>query len=470
MATNGTSSKPMDYLGPDGAKKKRTRMPKRIMRRTNETPLEYLKVMEDIYKDLHDNLKSPAKTYDPKAAAAAVLYKAKMTELVDKEYLRSGSKMDIMTNSLLGTITRAVNGQAIMVIRAARWISYQQDHIDPQFTSNVADPIISLLFGCLGPSPHQVAADLVMQWQRYHEIAHTFGWRYLSILAFSDTFREYALKAAEQKWVEWLNYADDARLSIEVLGSFYCPAWRDILRRGLGGIDMKLFTEDEEMVEYNGHHHLWGFTIENDKVMKAEKIVTYEVIEKAIIRTGLKGALGPDPRDLVKEENAKRCVVCGQAICDCPSHVWAPCLVEIVNVGARGFGVRALQNIQAKQCIGEYIGEIVNAGQALYTPDSYMLRGHLGSKNRPKEANYYVTSNKKGNWTRFVNHACYEFSNCSIDHHEYRGKMYAVYVSRKNIAMYEELTVDYGPGYWGSSLFPCLCGANRHYTDKNTYK
>jgi hypothetical protein len=117
MATNGTSSKPMDYLGPDGAKKKRTRMPKRIMRRTNETPLEYLKVMEDIYKDLHDNLKSPAKTYDPKAAAAAVLYKAKMTELVDKEYLRSGSKMDIMTNSLLGTITRAVNGQAIMVIR-----------------------------------------------------------------------------------------------------------------------------------------------------------------------------------------------------------------------------------------------------------------------------------------------------------------------------------------------------------------
>ncbi|KAH8148948.1 uncharacterized protein LAJ45_06922 [Morchella importuna] len=343
MAANGTSSKLIDKLGPDGAEKKRTRMPKRIMRRTNETPLEYLKVMEDIYKNLHDNLKLPAKTYDQEAAAAAVSYKAKMSELVDKEYLRPGSKMDTMTNSLLGTITRTVNGQAIMVIRAARWISYQQDHIDPQFTSNVADPIISLLFSCLGPSPHQVAADLVVQWQRYHEIAHTFGWRYLTVLAFSNRFREYALKAEEQKWVEWLNYADDARLSIEVLGSFYCPAWRDVLRRGLGGIDMKRFTEDEEMVEYNGHHHLWGFTIENDKVMKAEKIVTYEVIEKAIIRTGLKGAPGPDPRDLVKEENAKRCVVCGQAICDCPSHVWAPCLVEIVDVGTRGFGVRALQ-------------------------------------------------------------------------------------------------------------------------------
>lgn len=371
MATNGTSSKPTGNIGPDWAKKKRTRMPKRAMKRTNETPLEYLKVMEDIYKNLHDNLKLPAKTYDQEAAAAAVAYKAKMTELVDKEYLTPGSKMDTMTNSLLGTIARTVNGQVIMVIRklavhsslvwslqlpkyivtdqsltqpgAARWISYQQDHIDPQFTSNVADPIISLLFSCLGPSPHQVAADLVMQWQRYHEIAHTFGWRYLSVLAFSNRFREYALKAEEQKWVEWLNYADDARLSIEVLGSFYCPAWRDILKRGLGGIDMKRFTEDEEMVEYNGHHHLWGFTIENDKVMKAEKIVTYEVIEKAIIRTGLKGALGLDPRDLVKEENTKRCVVCGQAICDCPLHVWAPCLVEIVNVGARGFGVRALQ-------------------------------------------------------------------------------------------------------------------------------
>lgn len=117
MAANGTSSKLIDKLGPDGAEKKRTRMPKRIMRRTNETPLEYLKVMEDIYKNLHDNLKLPAKTYDQEAAAAAVSYKAKMSELVDKEYLRPGSKMDTMTNSLLGTITRTVNGQAIMVIR-----------------------------------------------------------------------------------------------------------------------------------------------------------------------------------------------------------------------------------------------------------------------------------------------------------------------------------------------------------------
>ena len=65
-----------------------------------------------------------------------------------------------------------------------------------------------------------------------------------------------------------------------------------------------------------------------------------------------------------------------------------------------------------------------------------------------------------GNWTRFVNHSCE--ANCVIEHVARRGKMLSVYRVTKDIAMFEEVTTNYGEGYFLGRGLKCLCDAEQH--------
>lgn len=87
------------------------------------------------------------------------------------------------------------------------------------------------------------------------------------------------------------------------------------------------------------------------------------------------------------------------------------------------------------------------------------------------EKSYEITSARRGNFTRFVNHAC--IPNCSIQRIVWKKRRCLVYRVVHPIDVFDEITVDYQYDYWrelykgvGAGIEKvqalCRCDAFRH--------
>ena len=150
------------------------------------------------------------------------------------------------------------------------------------------------------------------------------------------------------------------------------------------------------------------------------------------------------------------CMTCDSHIpCGCSFltslDIWHP-LVELRDYGRRGVGIRALQRIPKRSILDEYVGEIFPADYA-HDP-VYGLDVNLPGY-RNEEVVATISAKQYGNWTRFINHSC----NPSTKFRTVTqgGWHRTVVQTVRDIEMFEELTVDYGDGYWRDR--ECECGA-----------
>lgn len=169
----------------------------------------------------------------------------------------------------------------------------------------------------------------------------------------------------------------------------------------------------------------------------------------------------PYPADPTTRLGDRRCASCKSVrICDCDPRscflVTNP-LIELMNYGSKGTGVRALQHIPKGAFLGEYVGVLWNPKHsARLHDDPYSMRISPTNGLVDQKTFGIISAAKSGNWTRYINHSC----RSSTDFYQFpvgNGNRTLV-KTRRDIAMFEEITVDYGAEYFSRGNRICLCG------------
>lgn len=164
----------------------------------------------------------------------------------------------------------------------------------------------------------------------------------LAILSFSASFRKHALVTKKLDWDRFFLDLRNLKVSIELVGDFFRPGWCTLLPF------MISLGKPMPAAGYCGHHHLWSVPLD-EKALAAQPVVPYEILEKSIPGAGM--VFDRDPRIRIKQTISQRnaleghCPICmkGGVECECPTHIWFPCRIELIQTEDRGVGVRALQ-------------------------------------------------------------------------------------------------------------------------------
>ncbi|KIW96720.1 uncharacterized protein Z519_02111 [Cladophialophora bantiana CBS 173.52] len=165
-------------------------------------------------------------------------------------------------------------------------------------------------------------------------------------------------------------------------------------------------------------------------------------------------------------------------------------LVELYTTKEKGRGVRALQTIRPGTYLGEYTGEIYAVQPAankiagsmqnhrygvmtyhmnmdIERADDYAATGARRKGGSVKTTisrgqyrpQYTIDATHRGSWTRYINHSCAPNTAYVVVSLGQRTRV--VVRARRRIAFAEELTVDYGRGYFDNLRMVCRCGEPR---------
>jgi hypothetical protein len=121
--------------------------------------------------------------------------------------------------------------------------------------------------------------------------------------------------------------------------------------------------------------------------------------------------------------------------------VHPPVSVRLVNEKV-GHGVFADKKIPPCTFVGEYTGIIQERTPRQLKDKKHCLRYTIWEG----EKNFAIDAEKKGNFTRFINHS--EKPNLGLQSVYWRGIPRMIFISLKEIRENGQLTFDYGPLFW----------------------
>ncbi|KIW17352.1 hypothetical protein PV08_04544 [Exophiala spinifera] len=177
-----------------------------------------------------------------------------------------------------------------------------------------------------------------------------------------------------------------------------------------------------------------------------------------------------------------RCYSCDKtANCSCTMsdyyerHNGQPdALVELFDTEKLGTGVRALQALRKGAMLGEYIGEIYPLRDvSRYRTEMYVFGMEVGQRRQTKRrkgagqngdagggpVNLIVDPAIYGNWTRYINHSCEP--NAAYTFATIGQRQVILIQALRDINFGEEVTSDYGEGYFTNMNLKCVCGAEK---------
>ncbi len=113
-----------------------------------------------------------------------------------------------------------------------------------------------------------------------------------------------------------------------------------------------------------------------------------------------------------------------------------------------GYGVIAEQKIRPCAFVGEYTGIIQERKSKLLKDKEYCLRYNVWEGKK----NYCIDAERKGNFTRFINHS--DKPNLGLQSVYWRGIPRMIFVALKEIPAGKQLTFDYGAEFWKDFRHP----------------
>ena len=296
---------------------------------------------------------------------------------------------------------------------------------------------------------------------RLYKVGTRLGWMMLSILAHSGVFRTAMSSIDARAWEGLLADIGILSGSIEMFVKSRGLDWQRSLQAN--GLKIGPLTVEDVRNRYDfkfSHPHefyldseglpqeLWADGIRHVNV--EENFYDEAVFGHAKPANWPAGVPWPVNPTLLYPPEKPICPRCHRVRCmDCDVRdVLTNPLIEMIEFSGRGRGVRSLQFIPAGSVLAEYVGDIVpldHRGDSVYPLSIGMSRIELG----------IISACHKGNWTRYINHSCN--SNTHFIGFFTAGRYRTVVRSCAPIGPFDEITVDYGDGYWTNS-HPCLCG------------
>lgn len=285
------------------------------------------------------------------------------------------------------------------------------------------------------------------------------GWKLFAICAHAESFRHMCTKTST-KWLTFQRRIQEAQRSLEVFARSRKLEWRGPLlkhaQRELPGLRDAL-SPDIDIAREHPHHLVQtrdGYLRRPRHNGKAQVHINRNIFDAS--RT----ADGQNPLRRLKEWG--RCHQCGsEGACACRIDATAGDMVELVEFENRGVGVRALTKFKRGEILGEYTGvaELHYRG----SDSKYLMRQGVlytdENGRRRSERVAEIDSIQFGGWTRYINHSCdpsLAFAYTVV------GEEAATIVKTvRDISTFEELTVDYGDGYWSRRGLRCLCGSRK---------
>ena len=296
---------------------------------------------------------------------------------------------------------------------------------------------------------------------RYSKFAAENGWMMLSILANSAAFRGAARSFNQTMWSNLCGSINHNKKSLEFFAKIRGLNWE----AGLSRVPFHGNRRERlgDIIPDHPHHHTVmqrSGQVSRRRYKNQDQInISANIYQASDFlpyekpRCWPAGLAYPSDPTLTHGE---ACDVCGKSNCNCdPTNcveILQP-LVELINFEGKGAGVRILQHIQKDQYLDEYLGEI--------KPTAHNDPVYAVSLSMPgtDDFNAVISAERFGNWTRYINHSCdasLRFMPMVIGN-RYRIMVQAV----KDIGIFEELTIDYGPEYWISNPTLCRCSSSK---------
>ncbi|KAL8649356.1 MAG: hypothetical protein Q9210_004451 [Variospora velana] len=297
---------------------------------------------------------------------------------------------------------------------------------------------------------------------RYATVASTHGWMMLSMLAYSKSFGQACRDFEETPWAQLMQSISQNYVSLELYFKVRGLDWITPLRQ------LEQCFSSDVVASYicrQASRALPTTTL--------EKPHSYVVPSEAgnLHRPNYRGMLQLDissnkyDAQIFKQDPslcspyADICYSCSRPWCDCEpttSEKVARPLVELVHCSAqKGIGVRSLQRVEKGTVLDEYVGELKYAN-TVEDPTYALELAHPSADRIQMDNPVLIDASVHGNWTRYINASCnpsLKFVPAIID------KRYRMMVlATRDIDIFEELTVDYGDGYWlESDTRMCEC-------------
>jgi len=153
---------------------------------------------------------------------------------------------------------------------------------------------------------------------------------------------------------------------------------------------------------------------------------------------------------------------CHKDYCECKEHCKNQrfqknqyAKTEVFKTGARGWGLRALEDIPAHEFVIEYVGEVITDDELVRRLRENGDADHFYFLSLG--ANRSIDASRRGNLARFINHSC--DPNCVTQKWHVLAESRVGLFTLRDVKAGEELTFDYNFETVGGQQKECLCGA-----------
>ncbi|KAI9279736.1 hypothetical protein BC943DRAFT_297902 [Umbelopsis sp. AD052] len=130
--------------------------------------------------------------------------------------------------------------------------------------------------------------------------------------------------------------------------------------------------------------------------------------------------------------------------------------VDVIRTEKKGYGLRALADLECNQFIMEYIGEVIPNSEFIRRTKEYSTEGVKHFYFMTLKSDEIIDATRKGCLARFINHSCRP--NCVTQKWVVGKTMRIGIFTSRNIKAGEELTFDYKFERYGAVAQPCYCG------------
>lgn len=288
--------------------------------------------------------------------------------------------------------------------------------------------------------------------ERLVDIVKQHGWMLLCICAHSKSFHEL-IGVDDKSWTAIYKRIAKNVASIELYAA-HCK------------LDWQLYLPPKARLETHPKTHY--LTLDGRKVISLTKGL-YSPEYRGMKQVEIEENFYRDPVWVRRKPRTTReagecdCALCGsRQLCPCEIPNDARALVELREYpNGRGVGVRSLRAVKASEFFGVYLGE-------LFSPplrDPAWVVEQMSPGDNSIATISMIDAAVHGTWARYLNHSCGPAAGLVSTA---VGETLCVLVRAiKDIAMFDEITVDYGPEYFEEEEGRvCTCGEEEcRYSD-----